>query len=469
MLQATLIRDEHIEPLGEAVATVLEEVGIFCQHQEILATIEAAGAQVDPATERVHFPREMTRRFVAAWRAEAASLPERTESYAPPGLEMVTGQVAQYYYDYARREKRSGNSQDFVTMLKLGEVLHGEAGVGHSLLCADVPPLLEPLHAVCLMAEHVTHPHSAYMWNARQKPYLEEMAAILGLKRLHSWGAMCFAHPLRFDRNVAERFLEAVRGDGMCGMTAMPVVGVTTPVTIEGFIAVSAAEHVATWMLGRSLNPHCHLAGSQWVATIDMRSGSTSYSAPEAMYHAFASIEFLRRWTGVDIPPGSGEYCDARHIGMYAVLEKHFKAMMVTAFTGRSPGVGQGMVECGKTISPVQLLLERDYTAGYRPFGWTLDPSPENIALPTIREVGLGFEHNFLESEHTLRNFRQRVWLPEIWDRSGWAGFDHETAVLDAAQAKFEGLLEQYRKPEGREEQLSALRKVVEKAARELR
>lgn len=468
MFQETLIQDRHLEPLGEAVLTVLEEVGILCQHEELLAAAERGGARVDYAAERAHFPKAMVRRFVEGWRAEGQGALTPPERFPVPALPVVSGQVAQFYYDYPAREKRPGNTTDFITLTKLGEMLHGEQGVGHSLLCRDVPPLLEPLQAVTVLAEYATHPQPVYTWNVRQRPYLEEMAAILGVPRLHSWGAMCFAHPLRFDRNVAERFVEAVREDGWCGMTAMPVVGVTAPVTLEGFIAVSGAEHVATWILGRCLNPQCRLGGSQWVATVDMRTGSTSYSAPDAMYYAFASIEFLRRWAGVRIPPGSGEYCDARLPGLYATLEKHYKSMMIAAFTGHYPTAGQGMVECGKTLSPVQLLLERDFSTALRPFGRPVEPTPENLALPTIREVGLGLERNYFESQHTLQHFRRCLWLPEWIDRSGWNGFAHEEAILNAAQAKFEALLAEYRPPEGREDQLAALQQVLQKARRDL-
>ena len=43
----------------------------------------------------------------------------------------------------------------------------------------------------------------------------------------------------------------------------MPVAGVTAPVTFEGFIVIASAEHVATWIAARALNPEVQLAGSE--------------------------------------------------------------------------------------------------------------------------------------------------------------------------------------------------------------
>jgi len=71
-------------------------------------------------------------------------------------------------------------------------------------------------------------------------------------------------------------------------------------------------------------------------------------------------VEFLRRWCGMSISVGGGEYCDAKLPGLYTALEKAYKSMTIAAFTGQHPPIGQGMLDEGKIISPVQLLLERE-------------------------------------------------------------------------------------------------------------
>jgi trimethylamine:corrinoid methyltransferase-like protein len=319
------------------------------------------------------------------------------------------------------------------------------------------------------MAEYVTNPVGVYCFRADQRPYLEEMAEILGVgERLLCWGAICFAHPLRFDREPAGRFVHMARAGVSIGLTAMPAAGVSTPITPEGFMAMTAAEQVAGWIAGRALNPTVPLGGSMWAGTVDMRTGTVSYSAPDAMYMAFCSIEFIRRWTGVSIPPGSGEYTDAKEPGLFAVLEKMYKAMMVAAFTGQHPGVGSGMLECGKTMCPVQLLLERDYLGSLGIFARKIDPTPDNLAFDTMLDVGLGFERNYFESQHTLKGFRGNVWLPHLMARDGWRGGAQDEALLAKAQNQIDELVAQYRKPEGREDKLAKMRAVVERARREL-
>lgn len=473
MFQPSMIRPNDIEPLADGVLSVLEDVGVLCQNEEMLRALGEAGAKVEYSSERATFPRKMVAEFVAGLRRETSRQRQPKEgadeaSFVTPGLASVGGQVAQFFYDYERQEKRSGNRQDFITLTKLGDVLHGDNGVGHSLLLTDVPPLLEPLEAAMLLAEYAHRPGRAFAWNVKLIDYLIEMGEILGIANWFSWGANCFAHPLRFDRDVADKFVRRVRAGVASGLTAMPVAGMTTPVTLEGFVVVSSAEHVATWIAARALNPDVPLSGSMWPGALDMRTGHVSYCSFDAMFYGFTTVEFLRRWCGVSIPMGGGEYCDAKLPGLCAALEKAYKAMTIAAFTGYHPGVGSGMLDEGKILSPVQLLLERDLGLGVRNFGREIQPSTANITLDTIREVGIGLQRNYLETEHTLHNYRECLWLPEFIDRSGWNGFESEVKLLQKAQSKVNALVGEYVKPEGHEDKLVAMRKVVERARKHL-
>jgi len=468
VLAARLLKEDDVEPLAEAVLTVLERVGVLCQNQELTRALEAAGAQPERGSEIVRFPRRVVAEFVEGLRRENEGRNGWQEAPLTPAPAIISGQVAQFYYDDAARQARSACQEHFITLTKFGDALHGEEGVGHSLSLTDVPPLLEPLHAGLLLAEYAHRPHAPFAWNVRQNDYLIEMGEILGLENWVNHGAICFAHPLRFDRDCADRFVRRVREGVPTGLTGMPVAGATTPVSLEGFIAVSCAEHIATWFAARAVNPRVPLAGSMWAGSVDMKTGTVSYSAPDAMLYGFAAVEFLRRWCGMLVPVGAGDYCEARVPGVYTALEKAYKSVLSSAFTGQPLAAGGGLIDNGRTLSPVQLLLDRDFAVAMAHYGRTANPVPENLCLDTIEQVGIGLKTNYLEAEHTLRHFRVALWLPEILDRSGWRGMATEEAVTEKALGKFRNLLSEYRKPEGRQDQLAAMRAVLERARREL-
>jgi len=465
MFQRFIIGDDHVEPLADGVLTTLEKVGVLCQNDDLMRGLDAMGAQVDYPTERVHFPRELTADFIDTIRAEFAAEPQAPpHRLGAPGLPGIGTQVAQIYLDHQTGEERQANQRDMITLVQLGEVLHGAGGVGHVLSLTDCPPKIEPLVAGLLLTEWASIPQAPFAWHVDQVPWLQEMGEIIGRERWFSWGAVCFAHPLRLDRDTAGKYVARAKAGEPCGLTAMPVAGVSTPITVEGFVVVSSAEFVATWMAARAINPTVPLRGSMWPGTVDMATGAVSYSAWDAMFFGFASCEFMRRWVGFTIPMGSGEYCDARVPSLYAALEKAYKSMTVTAFTGQPLSAGTGMLDEGKIMSPVQLILDREFAAGSGHLAREFDPTPENMAMDDIVEVDIGIHESHLGTMRTAKRFRDNVWLPRFVDRSGYAGHVRENELLAKTANEVDRLLATYEKPEGREDQLAAMRDVIERA-----
>jgi len=460
--------DSEVEALGERVCDVLESVGMMFQNEVILEALRKAGARVDLTTQMVKFPRPMLTDFLDGVRREHSAEAVQASRFRDPGLPEVETQVAQYLWDYDQQERRPGRTADLVELVKLGDVLHGASGVGHCLLLSDVPPMLEPLEALLVMAECADRPRAAFAWNVRQADYLAEMGSVLGVDGAYTFGAVCIAHPLRFDRDVADRYVRMVREGHQGGLTAMPVAGLTTPITVEGFVVVSTAEQLGAWIAARALNPTAPLGGSIWAGTPDMRVGHVSFSSFDAMYYAFATESFTRRWCGVRIAVGGGEYSSAKRPGLYAALEKAYKAMMIAAFTGHHPGVGSGMLDTGKVLSDVQLLLERELAGGLRHLCGSISATEDNVAPDTIREVGIGEALSYFQSDHTAARFRDSLWLPNFIDRTGWDGFEKEEQMLRRLREKSRALIAEHKKPEGREDKLAAARAVLERAKKDL-
>lgn len=469
MPQYHILKDTDIERLGEGLFDVLEKVGVLCQNKEILQAMGRLGARIDPAAERALIPRDVSRRVLETIREETAARPEpEPVAFRKPSPPTLGTQIAQFYFDYANGDRRSGNTKDFVSLLKLGTALHPEVPVGHALLLTDVPAETEPLEAALLMAEYAPRSTGAFAWRVDQVDYLREMGDVLGVTDWFSWGAICFAHPLRFDRDVADKFARRVREGASTGLTAMPVAGVTTPVTVPGFIAVAGAEIFATWLAARALNPEVPLGGSIWGGSMDMKTGEVSYSSFDAMHYSFSLAEFLRKWCGKALHVGGGEYSDAKHPGYYAAYEKAYKAMTIAAFTGQHPDIGQGMLEEGKTLSPVQLLLERDLTSGLSFYGRTVDVTPDAFRMDEIQDVGFGIDQSYMTTETTLREYRRHLWCPAWMDRSGWKGAQTDAAVLGRLQREVDGLIDSYRKPEVDPDKLAEMRKVLDRARKVL-
>ena len=403
------------------------------------------------------------------------SAPEQPrETLSAPGKPGLGLQVAQLYYDYGEKERRAGNRQDLIDMIHFGDVLHEQGSVGHSLLMTEANPMTEPLEAVRLLIEHAHTPGHTYPHYAEQFDYLAQIGEIYCDDREHFLiGGIFITSPLRLCERAAD-FMTGMLARGLdCSVGTMPVVGATVPVTMAGSIAVSAAEIIGCWAATKALRPEAPLGAGIAAGSIDMRTGNATFCSPEAMLLNFGTVEFFRKACGKRIGiAGASDYCDARLPGLYAAYEKATKVMTVAFITGQQSGVGGGMLESGKTLSPEQLLLEREVTDHLRRLAQPVEVSDETLAMPAILEVGVGQEKSYVQMEHTLHHFRKELWQPALWGRTAWEGYERERAkegeMLDKAHAQFKEMLASYEPPEVDPTMLAEIDRVIEKAKQEI-
>ena len=471
MYQRSLLRDEDVEPLGDAIVTVLEKLGAMYQNDAILDALDQAGALVDRATQTATFPREMTLEFLKTINLESRNQDGSDDghtAFRAPSPGYWFHQLSPFVYDAVKKERRLGNRTDYIDLIKLCDTLHPDQGAGHCLLLADVPAFLEPLEVTLLQFKYAGRPRGGYVQDVGQIDYLREMEEVSGIEGLTWLANIGFSSPLRLGRDVSNILAYKVSHGGPANLYIMTVSGAGIPVTVAGSIVIAAAEFMANWMVGRSMNPDAKISAGAWIATMDMRaSGEASYSAPDAQMRNFALREFMRRWTGMSIGVGSGEYTPAKVPGLVASLEKAHSAMTAAAFTGSHGGCGSGHLDGGLLISPVQLLLDREMALSLAHLESPIDASNDAIGLDSILDVGHASEGNYMGAMHTAEHFRRELWLPELLGRNGWEGAQTEEAIVSRAQAKVDELLASHQMPETDPDLLAKLRGVIDRAKKD--
>jgi trimethylamine:corrinoid methyltransferase-like protein len=126
------------------------------------------------------------------------------------------------------------------------------------------------------------------------------------------------------------------------------------------------------------------------------------------------------------------------------------------------------MLETGKTLSPAQLLIERDLSAGVAHLADAIEVNEASLTLDDILAVGHGLQSSHLTTQSTLRLYRNAFWNPKLIDRSGWNGPAYDAALLDKANREVRRLEAAYQKPEVDPDKLNAMRQVVTRARRRL-
>jgi trimethylamine--corrinoid protein Co-methyltransferase len=484
-----MLNDSDVERLADGVCAVLEQLGLHCQNAEVLRALEKAGARVDHAAEVARFPQKLIRAFVDALRKEDKSGWGRfmrggneqviysgyqpatppAQFQAPPSVYLFH-ELSTYFYDDDRQERRLGNRQDFIKLIKLGDQLNPQRGSGHSLnLSGDTPAGIEPLVAARVLIEHSRHPTGVYVMDVRQIPYLEEIAGIAGIENPYfHWMANVLCNsPLKMDNKVAERLLYMVKaGCDPIKVCGMPVAGINMPITTAGSTVILAAEFIALWFAARALGSTAPLVGMPVSGTMDLSSGDVSFVALDAARTRLTVCDFMRKWAGIQLSPGPGEWSPTKTPGLYCTLEKAYFSMIAAAFTGVHPDIGVGHVDAGLAISPVQVLLDYEFTEGLK----LLEPPPitaETIGLDAILEIGFGFREDYLAHSHTVQHMRAASWTPRYFSRNGWTP-KLEEQLLEKARAHVNELIAAHQAPPGKADQLARIDQVIQRARREL-
>jgi len=340
------------------------------------------------------------------------------------------------------------------------------------LVMREEPPIVEAIEAALVLAEHTARPGDVYAHFAAQFPYLEEIGHICaGDPNRFLTGGIFMVSPMRMDRRSADYLVETSRRGLRRGVGTMPVSGVSAPVTRAGAIVVGAADILAGWAAAFALAPDLPMSGGICSGSVDMATGSVSFCSPEAMIQDLGCVELFRRRFGGQVGvAGGADYTNAKFPGYQAGFEKAFEAMAIAAYTGSHPHLGAGLLDSGKTFSPLQLLIDRELQGFLWRFAAGAQVDEDQVALDTIISAGAG--SSCLESEHTLRHYRRSLWFPALLDRGVWRGEREEEQpdrrILERTQAQFQEVMARYQPPEVDADMLERVKQVVARARKEL-
>ncbi len=472
ILYFDLFDEAALDRLESAVFRTLSEVGCVVQDEAILDALESAGSTVDRSTQTARFPEKLALEVTAEQKRHPWQPPRATQPFAQGPFELGVGlHVAQFYYDWAKQKRRPGNVEDFLHVVRFGDG-HGVGPVDHPLLLRDEPPMVECLEALYLLLEHSSRPGGTYLHYGQQAPYLAEIGEIWSNDRTRFLSACVFAAtPLRFDRRGCSVFRAMVHHGLAPWVGTMAVSGASAPITPAGAIVTGAAECLAGWIILRILGTDPPYGAGVATGSLNMRTGHAGFGSPEAMLQDLGAVELCRRrWGGHVGVAGQANYTDARTPGIQAAYERSLEGLWVAAVAGSHPNVGSGLIDSGKTLCLEQLIIDEEVGRAHWRVASGLEVTDETIDLKDILAVGTGQDKSHMETEHTLKHYRE-CYHNRLFDVSPYADGDEDARnrrVLERAHEIVVETEKQYVPPDVDRHKLAAVRKVIDRARADL-
>jgi trimethylamine--corrinoid protein Co-methyltransferase len=470
-----LFTESDLDRLHVAVLKVLELTGIKVCSEPFLDALAKSGANVDKTAGTARFKPRMVESLVAE-RCRQPWIPGRERGEPEREYKVgLSGVIAPHFYDYDKRIRRAATRQDLIDSVHWAEVdLSPNRSVEMAVTMSDVDQRVEPIEAYALLLEHTSRPGKGYSTSADQIPFLVDLSTAYYGHPVFPRGPDFMTSPLTFSDRLAEYFLEAIRfGERHFGLGVMPICGGNAPMTIAGNVVLAMAEGLGAALVIQSLAPEATFFIAPCNGIIDMRRGTASFYAPEALLADLGVCElFNRRYGGGANVAAQMDYVDGAIPGIQVAHERTFRAMAIAAFVGEYFEMGgQGTLDAGQIFSPVQFILERDMSEGLWRFGQGIEVNDETIGLDVIQAVGFGKKQTYLKTGHTLRHFRE-TWFPRFLYRGEYGddAVEHgrDRQMLDAANQQYKDALTRYEPPVMDKEKMREIRKIVKQAQRKL-
>jgi len=440
---------DRIGRIHETSLRILEEIGVKVDLTEAREVFASGGASVDETSKMVKIGAQLVeralheapRRFRLCGRSEENDLVvEGRRTYFGTGgaainvVDLETGNIRKSTLkdiaDFARLVEELPNIDFFVTPCTAQDVAE------------EYLPVNEFYAALSNTTKHVIGPVYTPT-GARQVIAMGQMLAATGQtlqsRPFFSITISWMNSPLCFDTVGTQSLMEVVKRRVPVTLSAAPMAGSTSPITLAGTLVQLHAEELAGIVFTQILSPGAPVIYGGIPSMADMR--RLTYIGGGVEFGMMnAAIAQLSNYIGVPNHNSAG-ITEAKIPDRQAVYEKCFAIVQCALSGSNLIHHAAGILESLLTISDEQLVIDNEIIGMARRAVEGISVSVEKMAFEAIREVGPGGD--YLHSEHTLDHLNSEFIEPMLADRSArqdWEKMGKE-GIGDKARKKAASIL----------------------------
>jgi len=460
------LSDEQCRKLYWACLEILERTGVRLYDQEALDLLKKAGVSATDGN-RVRIP---------AWLVEKAraTAPQRVTLCDRHGKRVMPVEGYRSFYgpgsdclniiDHRTGQRRKAVLQDVVDAMTVADALPHVDFVMCMFLPADVPQPAADRYQMEAMLSHTTKPIMYVTTEFSGCVDAVDMAeAVAGGPEALKQNplAACYINVttgLRHNQEALQKLLY-LAGKGLpCAYVPSTQGGVTAPVTLAGATAVAQAGALVGLVLSQLKREGAPLIMPGWGGNmLDMRTTVQPYADPDKRGMALDFMHYL------GLPMFALAGCsDSKIVDQQAGIEAAL-TLMTDALGGGNIVHDLGYLESGLSGSLPQLVICNEILGWLEHFVRGVEINDETLALDLIDEVGP--DGQFLDSDHTLKHFRER-WYPQLFERDnydGWLAKGSKTLAERAAE-RVSTILAQHKPEPLPEDAARAVHAIVERA-----
>ena len=430
------LSENDVAVIHEASLKILEKTGFTFESglDSTLAMLEEAGAVVDREAARIYFPRELILE-------QAAKAPARVILYSRDGqndldltedrVHLGTGGAAVKILDLESGESRPSTLSDLYQLGRLVDSLENIHFFLRPCIPTDIPESEYDVNTyyACLKST-AKHAMSGVNDVSGLHRVIDLAALIAGGKdRLQARPFVSvitsFAiSPLKLCTQSTLIMQEAIRNRVPVALSAAPMSGSTSPITMAGTLAQLHAEQLAGICICQLTNPGAPLLyggipGRANLVSMGYLGGAVECGMMNAAIHQLSNH--------IQVPNyNSSGLTDSKIPDAQAGWEKAATTLLTAMGGSNFVHHAAGMLESMLAVAYEQYVIDDEIIGMCGKVLEGIEVDPEHLALEAIEEVGPG--GSFMISDHTLDHLRSEYYMGngiadqknrEQWEKEG--------------------------------------------------
>jgi len=224
--------------------------------------------------------------------------------------------------------------------------------------------------------------------------------------------------PLIHSREVLEKMKFAANKSIPTIYTNAVNAGATGPVTLAGTIALGAAEYLSGMVIAQLIKRGAPIIGGGTLFAMDMGTGVASYGSTENYLMDAAMTEVCQY---LRLPVFSLCGCSSSKVFDGQATMEAMYSTLTAALSGANLIHDIGYLEDGLCGSFEQLVVTDEIIGMVKRFISGIKVDKNTLALDITEKVGPG--GNFLSEDHTFKNFKNEMFMPDLIDRNVYANW----------------------------------------------
>jgi trimethylamine--corrinoid protein Co-methyltransferase len=439
-----ILSADQVEQIHLTALRVLEEVGLWLPHQEILEYFHLAGAKVSFDEQVVRLPPELTNNCIQRF-------PRGFTWYArnPRNSIEMNGEHTHFSFPDSTiniielgGQRRPGTIKDGEDICRLCDALPNLAIASTGVTPPELPGgVLEAWHTMTMFTK-CSKPAFGVCRGEETSHMVLQMAEIVADACDFPQGRLPLAiitNPVSPLRNTPEQLagmLVYLKLGLPISISPEVQAGATGPATLAGALVQQTAEFLGHACLAQIVHPGTPVIYGTVSSIFDMRKMLLPYGAPEADLLGIGTVQ-MARYYGIPARTTGGS-SDANALGMQAGVDS-LMSTLLSILAGSSFVLhGAGELENTLAVSYEKILVDEEIIGMARRIVAGFEVTPETLGLKVIKEVGP--HGDYLGTDHTYRHFRREQFMPQlmvrdkydVWEAAG--GKRAEERARDRAQ-----------------------------------